>query len=144
MILVLLLLHTLVGKDRLTNRMGLVPTKGLVGRLAATVDARVKAAVPGIAEPQSGGRGLLMAVGIPAVVGMVALAWSAGRGSLGVALVFLPVALLLALLAFGVNELAQRWAAKHAGADTMHHLWPTGVLSASSAYRLALCMAGRT
>ena len=54
-ILVLLLLHTLVGKDRLTNRMGLVPTKGLIGRLAATVDARVKAAVPGIAEPQSGG-----------------------------------------------------------------------------------------
>ncbi len=127
-ILVLLLLHTLVGKDRITNRMGLVPTKGLVGRLSATVDARVKAAVPAIAEPQSGGRGLLMAVGIPAIVGMIALAWSAGRGSLGVALVFLPVALLLALLAFGVNELAQRWAAKQAGADTMHHVWPTGVL----------------
>lgn len=128
MILLLLLLHTLVGKDRLTNRMGLVPTKGLVGRFAATADARVKAAVPGIAEPQSGGRGLLMAVGIPAIVGMVALAWSAGRGSLGVALVYLPVALLLALLAFGANELAQQWAARRAGADTMHHTWPTGVL----------------
>ena len=127
-ILVLLLLHTLVGKDRMTNRMGLVPTRGLIGRLATIVDARVKAAVPGIVQPQSGGRGLLLAVGIPAVVGMLALAWSAGRGSFGVALVFLPVALLLALLAFGANELAQRWAARRAGAATMHHPWPTGVL----------------
>jgi tetratricopeptide (TPR) repeat protein len=127
-ILLLLLVHTLVGKDRMTNRMGLVPTRGLIGRLAATVDARVKAVVPGIVQPQSGMRGLLLAVGIPAIVGMIALAWSAGGGSFGVALVFLPVALVLALLAFGVNELAQRWAARRAGAATMHHPWPTGVL----------------
>jgi hypothetical protein len=68
-----------------------------------------------------------MAVLIPSLIAMFALAWGAGRGSFEVALVYLPVALLVALLAFGVNELAQRFAAG-SRARTLHHLWPTGTL----------------
>lgn len=128
-LLLLLLLHTVVGQDRMTNRMGLVPTKGVIGQLATTVDARLKAMLPGLLSPGSGSRGaLLTSIVIPAVVGMIALAWAAGHGSLEVALVFLPIALLVALLAFGANELAQRWAAGRARASTLHHLSPTGVL----------------
>jgi tetratricopeptide (TPR) repeat protein len=128
-ILALLLLHTLVGHDRMTNRMGLVPTRGLIGRLAGMVDARLKSIFPRLLTPGSGTRSaVITSVLIPAVVGTIGLAWAAGHGSWEVALVFVPVAFLLALLAFGANELAQRWAAGRAGVSTLHHVWPTGVL----------------
>lgn len=128
-ILALLLLHTLVGNDRTTNRMGLVPTKGLIGKAAAVVDARLRALFPALTSPGTDTRSALVtSIVVPAVVGMIALAWSAGHGSWEVALVFLPAAFLLALVSFGANELAQRWAAGRANAGTLHHVWPAGVL----------------
>jgi hypothetical protein len=128
-ILALLLLHTLVGHDRLTNRMGLVPTRGVLGRLAVILEARLKSAFPRLLTPGTGTRSALVtSVVIPAVVGMVGLAWAAGHGSWEVALAFVPVAFLLAMLAFGANELAQRWAAVRAGVSTLHHVWPAGIL----------------
>ncbi|MEO5951481.1 MAG: tetratricopeptide repeat protein, partial [Chloroflexia bacterium] len=128
-ILILLLLHTLVGHDRMTNRMGLIPTKGVIGQLGVTVDAKLKETFPRLLSPGTGSRSALVtSIVIPAVVGMIGLAWSAGHGSWEVALVFLPVSLLLAALSFGVNEWTQRWAANKAGASTLHHIWPTGIL----------------
>ena len=105
-ILALLLLHTLVGNDRMTNRMGLIPTRGIIGRLAAIVDTRVKSAMPALVTPGSSTRSLVMAIAIPSVVGMLGLAWGAGHGSIVVALLYLPVALVVAALAFAANEIA--------------------------------------
>jgi tetratricopeptide (TPR) repeat protein len=127
-ILLLLLAHTLVGRDRMTNRMGLIPTRGVIGRLAAIIDARVKSAVPWLLTPGSDNRSLLIVTAIPAVVGMFALAWGAGHGSWAVALLYLPVGLIVSGIAFAANELAQRAAARAHNASTLHHLWPVGVL----------------
>ncbi len=128
-ILLLLLLHTLVGNDRMTNRMGLIPTRGVIGRLAVLLDVRLKTVFPRLVSPGSATRNaLLTSILIPAVIGMLGLAWAAGHGSWEVALVFLPVAFVMALLAFGVNEAAQRWVAGKAGASTLHHIWPMGIL----------------
>lgn len=128
-ILLLLLLHTLVGHDRMTNRMGLVPTRGVIGQLSIMLDTRLKTALPRLFSTGSGSSGaLLLSVFVPAVVGTLGLAWSAGHGSWDVALVFVPVSFLLAILAFAANELAQRWAAGRANASTLHHIWPTGIL----------------
>jgi hypothetical protein len=128
LILVLLLLHTLVGSDRMTNRMGLIPTRGLIGRLAVIIDGWVRPLMPALITPDSSNRALIIAIGIPSVVGMVALAWGAGHGSLAVALIYLPVALIVSALAFAANELAQRVVARRNNATTLHHLWPVGVL----------------
>ncbi|HEX9990696.1 MAG TPA: tetratricopeptide repeat protein [Chloroflexia bacterium] len=127
-ILLLLLLHTLVGKDRQTNRMGVVGTRGLLGIAASYVDARAKTLVPGLWQPRPGVRGVLMAIAIPSVIGMLGLAWGASRGSLGALLVFLPVALVISVIAFGANELAQYLAAKRAHGVSLHHNWPLGIL----------------
>jgi tetratricopeptide (TPR) repeat protein len=128
LIILLLLVHTLVGNDRLTNRMGLVPTKGLLGRLGSYVDARAKIIAPGLIAARSDGKGLAIAVGIPSIIGMLALAWGAAYGTLSVAWVFLPVALLVSLIAFGGNELAQYLAARRSHNSTLHHIWPLGAL----------------
>jgi tetratricopeptide (TPR) repeat protein len=124
----LLLLHTLVGHDRRAKGGDLVPARGVLGRLAAGVDRAVKGAIPAAVTPGASPRSLLIAVIVPALIGMFGLAWGAGRGSLEVALVFLPVALLWALLAFAANELAQRWIAARVKGETLHHLWPLGNL----------------
>ena len=121
LILALLLMHTIVGNDRITNRL-LVPTRGVLGSIATALDARFK--LP--ARP--GSRGVAMSLVVPALVGMLGLAWGTARGSLEIALVFLPVAFLAALLAFGANEAAQYLAARRAGVATLHHNWPLGVL----------------
>ena len=127
-ILILLLAHTLVGHDRMTNRMGLIPTRGVIGWLAAYLDARLKKSAPWLVTPGSDSRSLLIAIAIPALVGMFGLAWGAGHGSWGVALLYLPVALVVAALAFAANEVAQRIAARGHNATTLHHVWPVGVL----------------
>ncbi|MDQ3929478.1 MAG: hypothetical protein M3328_10065, partial [Chloroflexota bacterium] len=105
-----------------------VGTRGLLGTAASYVDAQVKTLVPGLLQPRSGVRGVLMAIAIPSIIGMVGLAWGASRGSLGALLVFLPVALIISIIAFGANELAQYLAAKRAHGVTLHHNWPLGVL----------------
>lgn len=128
LILLLLLAHTLVGNDRLTNRMGLLPTRGVLGMLASRVDAAVRGFAPRLMEPRSDRGALLATIGIPTLIGTLGLAWAAGRGSLEVALVFIPVALLSALLAFGANELAQYATARRGRGATVHHIWPLGVL----------------
>jgi tetratricopeptide (TPR) repeat protein len=117
----LLLLHTIVGRDRISNRV-VVPTRGVLGKVAAALDARFKT------PARSGSRALMVSLAIPALVGMLGLAWGAARGSLEVALIFLPVAFIAALLAFAANELAQYLAARQAGVSTVHHNWPLGVL----------------
>ncbi|MBF6614672.1 MAG: hypothetical protein IVW55_16285 [Chloroflexi bacterium] len=127
-ILLLLLLHTLVGNDRLTNRMGLVPTRGVLGWLAQRLDSKVKTFTPGLVTPRSDMTALALAIVIPSVVGMFGLAWGAAHGSLAVWLVFLPVALLAALIAFGGNELAQYIAARRRYGVTLHHIWPLGIM----------------
>src|SRR5439155_8405304 len=127
LILLLLLAHTLVRRDR-QDRAGLVPTRGLIGRIARPIDSAARRAMPWLAQPESGTRALVIAIGVPSLVGMVALAWTAGHGSVGVALAFLPVALLVSLVAFGANELVQYLAARRSGVATAHHLWPTGLL----------------
>ncbi|MEO8287670.1 MAG: tetratricopeptide repeat protein [Chloroflexota bacterium] len=128
LILGLLLAHTLVGNDRLTNRMGLIPTRGVLGKLAGMLDVRVREAMPALVTPGSSSRSLLVAIGVPALIGMLGLAWGAGHGSFEVALLFLPVAFIVSALAFGANELAQRMSARRHKATTLHHLWPMGVL----------------
>jgi tetratricopeptide (TPR) repeat protein len=128
-ILVLLLLHTLVPRDRVVNR-ALVPGEGPLGKLANRVDAAISGAVPALFTAQRGSSALLRTLIVPAIVGMIGLAWSAARGSFDVAIVFLPVALLCALIAFGANELAQYLAARGAGRETLHNNRPTGVLLA--------------
>jgi hypothetical protein len=84
--------------------------------------------MPVLVQPGSSAGALAMAIGIPTVVGTLALAWAAAHGSLQVALAFLPVALIVSLLAFGANELGQYLAARRSGTGTIHHIWPTGVL----------------
>jgi tetratricopeptide (TPR) repeat protein len=116
-ILVLLLLHTLVPRDRVVNR-ALVPGEGPVGKLANRVDAAISSAVPVLFTAQQGTRALLRTLIVPAIVGMIGLAWSAARGSFDVAIIFLPVALLCALIAFGANELAQYLSARGAAERT--------------------------
>jgi Tfp pilus assembly protein PilF len=126
-ILLLLLAHTWVGSDRVVE--GRVhPVKGLLGRLASGVDHAAGQAIPGLARPGSGNRSLLLTILIPGIIGMLGLAWLSGRGSLEVALVYLPAALLVALLAFGANEVSQYLAARRAHAGTLHHVWPFGAL----------------
>lgn len=127
-VLALLLLHTLVGHDRLTNRMGVLPARGVLGRLGAMLDDRLKGVAPGLITPRSDARTLLMVIGVPSVIGMLALAWGAARGALDVFLFYLPVALIASLLAFGGNELAQRVFAKRYNGYTLHHIWPLGVI----------------
>jgi Tfp pilus assembly protein PilF len=124
----LLLLHTFVGHDRQTRGGELLPVRGVLGRAAAAVDGAVKRTVPAAVTPGSGARSLVIAVLVPAVIGTLGLAWGAGRGSLEVALVFVPVALLWAALAFAANEIAQRWMAARSKGETLHHLWPLGNL----------------
>ncbi|HET9493766.1 MAG TPA: hypothetical protein VFR15_06010 [Chloroflexia bacterium] len=127
-LVVLLLLHTLVGHDRLYKGGELLPMRGVLGRLAAAIDGAVKRSVPAAVTPGTSTRSLLIAVLVPAVIGTFGLAWGAGRGSLEVALVFVPVALLWAALAFAANEVAQRWMAAQVKGETLHHLWPLGNL----------------
>ncbi len=127
-IIALLLAHTLVRDDRLTNRMGLLPTKGIIGTLGTYLDERAKAFAPSLVRASNDSRALLWAIAIPSVIGMLGLAWGVGHGSFEVALVFLPVALIAALVAFGANELGQRFAARRDGTTTLHHIWPLGVL----------------
>jgi hypothetical protein len=127
LILLLLLAHTLVGRDR-RERNGLVPTRGVIGRIARPIDSFARQSLPGLVQPGSSAGALATAIGIPAIVGTLALAWAAGHGSLQVALAFLPAALIVSLLAFGANELVQYLAARQSGSATTHHIWPTGVL----------------
>ena len=126
-VLALLLLHTLVPHDKVVNR-ALVPGEGPVGKLANGVDAQMSAALPSFFTSERGSNALLRSLIIPALVGMLGLAWGAARGSLDVAVIFLPVALLSALGAFGANEVAQYLAARRAGRETLHNNWPTGLL----------------
>jgi Tfp pilus assembly protein PilF len=131
LIVLLLVAHTLVGNDRLTNRMGLVPTRGVLGRVSAYVDERTRAIAPNLVAARSDMMGVAVAVAIPSLVGMLALAWASAHGSFGVIWVFLPVALLVSLIAFGANELTQYLVARRSAGGTMgstvHHLWPLGV-----------------
>lgn len=127
-ILALLLLHTLIGKDRLTNRMGVLPARGVLGKLAVYGDGWVRDAMPGLVAPRAGSRGLMLAIGIPSLVGMLALAWGAGHGSLVPFLVYLPVALIASMIAFGGNELAQYLAARRVNGTTLRHVWPLGLI----------------
>ncbi|HYP20620.1 MAG TPA: hypothetical protein VEY08_11145 [Chloroflexia bacterium] len=119
-LLALLLAHTLVGRDQAANR-GLIPTRGVLGRLGQALDARFKDAAPALMAAKPGPRGALVTIAIPALIGTLALAWHAGHGWLDVALVFLPVALVSAALALAANELAQWAAARRNGGVTLHH-----------------------
>jgi tetratricopeptide (TPR) repeat protein len=121
LILALLMLHTIVDRDRISNR-AVEPTRGVLGKVAAMLDARFN--IPA----RSGSRALIVSLAIPTIIGMLGLAWGAARGSLDVVFVFLPVAFIAALLAFGANEVAQYLAARQAGVATVHHNWPLGVL----------------
>ena len=152
-ILLLLLAHTLVGRDRVERspgtaravfeqflqefpqqdhaadaQFGLAETYVLDEDLASAVDAQAKKLVPGLVQPRGGMNALLIAIIIPSLIGMVALAWAAGHGAPQVALVYLPVALVVSVLAFGVNELAQYLAARMSRSETVHHIWPLGVV----------------
>ncbi len=128
-ILALLLLHTVVGYDRHTSgQAGLVPTRGLPGRLALRLDRWLRAANPSLVQARSGIGAVIGVIAVPVVVGMLALAWGMGNGSVSVAAVFLPVALLACLLAFGANELVQYLAARRRRGQTLHHNWSLGVL----------------
>jgi hypothetical protein len=71
---------------------------------------------------------MLVPVAIASVIGMFGLAWGAAHGSFAAWLVFLPVALIAAVLAFGANELAQYIMAGREGGATLHHTWPLGTL----------------
>lgn len=128
LLIALLLAHTLVGRDRQTNRMGLVPTRGVLGTLAQAVNARIEAVLPALGAARPGALGAIVSILAPSLVGMLALAWHAGQGQLDVALVYLPVALLAALVAFGVNELTQGLAARRMGAMVLHRTSPFGLL----------------
>ncbi|MEO6458111.1 MAG: hypothetical protein ABIO92_07525 [Chloroflexia bacterium] len=128
LLLTLLLLHTLIGGDRLTNRMGVLPARSLLGRLGLLVDAQAKTTVPNLITPQSDMRSLLIALAIPSVIGMLALAWGISGGTVEVFLIYLPVALLASIIAFGGNELAQRMAARARNSYTMHHNWVLGII----------------
>jgi Tfp pilus assembly protein PilF len=131
-ILLLLLAHTIVGNDRLTNRMGLLPTRGVIGMASTWIDAQARRLAPSLMRslttPRSDRAGLLLTIGVPSAIGTLALAWAAGRGALDVALVYLPVALLAAVLAFGANELAQYVVARRTRGSTVHHVWPLGAI----------------
>jgi hypothetical protein len=98
-----------------------------LGRLGQQLDSRLKGLAPALTQPQMGVRAILLAIAIPSIIGMLALAWQASRGSLMVLLVFLPVALIVSLLAFGANEIAQFIAAQRVRGATLHHNWPLGV-----------------
>ena len=128
LLLLLLLLHTLIGGDRLTNRMGVVPARSVLGKLGLLVDTQAKSAVPGLITPRSDMRSLLITLAIPSVIGMFALAWGTAGGSFEVFLLYLPVALLAAIIAFGGNEFAQRLAARARQSYTMHHNWLLGII----------------
>ena len=128
LLLLLLLLHTLIGGDRLTNRMGVLPARSVLGKLGLLVDAQAKSAAPGLITPRSDARSLLIALAIPSVIGMLALAWGTSGGSLEVFLLYLPVALVASVIAFGGNELAQRMAARARQSYTMHHNWVLGII----------------
>lgn len=123
----LLLAHTIVGRDRAANR-GLIPTRGVLGRLGQMADARFKDAAPALTAARPGPRGALAAIAVPALIGTLALAWHAGHGWLDVALVFLPVALVSAVIALAANELAQWVAARRNRGVTLHHTSLLGVL----------------
>lgn len=127
-ILALLLAHTLIGRDRQAGRDGVVPARGILGGVGALIDSMFRGAAPALVRARPGMGALLLSVALPALVGMVALAWGASQGYLEVALVFLPAALLAALLALLVNEVAQRVAARSIGGATLHHTRPMGVL----------------
>lgn len=69
-----------------------------------------------------------MSIAVPSVIGMLGLAWGAGHGALEVALVYLPVSLLAAAVAFGGHGFAQYRAARRNNGVTLHHNWPVGLL----------------
>jgi tetratricopeptide (TPR) repeat protein len=126
-LLALLLAHTLVGRDTVANR-GLIPTRGVLGRLGQMLDTRFKDAVPAVTAARPGPGGALVAIAIPALLGTLALAWHVGRGWIDVALVFLPVALVSAVIALAANELAQWVVARRNEGVTLHHTSLVGIL----------------
>ncbi|HEX8600924.1 MAG TPA: hypothetical protein VF952_20685 [Chloroflexia bacterium] len=126
-LLALLLAHTLVGRDTAANR-GLIPTRGILGKLGQILDARFKDAMPALTAARPRPRGAMLAIAIPALLGTLALAWHAGHGWLDVALVFLPVALVSAVIALAANELAQWVAARRNRGVTLHHTSLLGTL----------------
>jgi hypothetical protein len=105
-----------------------VPGEGPLSKAANKVDAAISGSIPALFTAQKGSSALLRTLVLPAIVGMLALAWSSARGSFDLLVIFLPAALLAALVAFGANELAQYLAARRAGRDTLHNNWPTGLL----------------
>lgn len=132
-LIALLLAHTIVPNDRkrfdeARKKTTLVPGRGVLGNIAQTVNNSARRVLPGLFAARAGVAGTLGAIAVPAVVGMLALAWHGGRGSLDAALAYLPVALLAALLAFTANELAQQMAARRMQGTTLHHTSPFGVL----------------
>jgi hypothetical protein len=126
-LLALLLAHTIVGRDQAANR-GLIPTRGVLGRLGQVLDARFKDAVPALTAARPGPGGALAAIAVPALIGTLALAWHAGHGWLDVALVFLPVAFVSAVVALAANELAQWVVARRNHGVTLHHTSLLGTL----------------
>lgn len=126
-LLALLLAHTIVGRDQAANR-GILPARGVLGRLGQMVDARFKDAIPALTSARPGPGGALVAIAVPALIGTLALAWHAGHGWLDVALVFLPVALVSAVIALATNELAQWAAARRNRGVTLHHTSLLGTL----------------
>lgn len=133
LLVLLLLAHTLIGRNRAqedstTRRDVALPARGVLGRLEQAVNSAAKSMLPGLAKPRGGASGVLMAIWLPVLIGMLALAWHAGHGWLAVALTYLPVALVATLIAFGANELVQQIAARRSGGETLHHTSPFGVL----------------
>lgn len=132
-LIALLLAHTIVPNDRkrfdeARKKTTLVPGRGVLGNIAQAVNNSARRVLPGLFAARAGVAGVLGAVAVPAVIGMLALAWHGGRGSLDVAMAYLPVALLASLLAFAANELAQQIAARKMQGTTLHHTSPSGVL----------------
>jgi hypothetical protein len=92
------------------------------------LDTRFKDAVPAVTAARPGPGGALVAIAIPALLGTLALAWHVGRGWIDVALVFLPVALVSAVIALAANELAQWVVARRNEGVTLHHTSLVGIL----------------
>ncbi len=132
-LIALLLAHTLVRNDRkrfdeVKKKTILVPGRGVLGTPAQALNNSIRSTSPRLVAARSGVAGALTAIAVPTLVGMLALAWHGGRGSLDASLAYLPVALLAAFLAFAANELVQQIAARRMRGATLHHTSPFGVL----------------
>lgn len=129
----LLLAHTIVPNDRtrfndVTKKWAIASGRGVLGNLAQALNGGLKGTTSGLFTLRSGMGGALIAVAVPTLVGMLALAWHGGQYVLDAAISYLPVALLAALLAFSANEIAQQVAARRMQGATLHHTSLLGVL----------------